>query len=693
MNVRLKLRSHQFFTALTFCACLLPGAGIGVSRAQTYDFGYVPVGTTNKANGFNFLGGSYNGTNKFMAMEMFIGANAADFFTSSNYAGQTLPPGPFYFYTLSFVPHAIGFETAALTNFATPSPPFGAGITWLQGAGAPTNRPGSGPVVPELAPLELAMTNFLFAHQFEAGTLALLKDSKLVFRQGYGWRDTNFTTVIHPDNLFRLASVTKTLTASAIYKLVAAGKITTSTKIYDYLGIPSWNGVLGDSRITNITVQNLLDHSGGWNKNTSPVGEAMLKTILITTNMGLDHPANPTNIIAWMFSKPLDFTPGTTNVYCNFGYLLLGRIIEKASGKPYVNFIQQDLLGNAGLVNLLGFTNVTQSHSRPGDLAPWEIWYADQPQFLPQSAVDFPTNLTARFIDGGDYYESFDSWGGLSASAIGLCHYLLDYLEGYNARVPGSTLSWNYIFYGSLPGASSVLIQNINQTSATTNGLEFAALFNARDNLNELDNSEAYTAITNAVANIASWPSNGGGMIQWSTVATNVNKNAGSITVPLVRSGASTLPVKVSYTTYALSAGSSNYVSTSGIVNFAASVTSQNITVPILNDRVIDPPRQFSLELISASGGAWLGDRLTSVVTILDTNTPPIFTGQPIMLPNGNVQFQTLSSTGLILTVQYSTNLSNWQPLQTFTNITAVATLTDTNATGRVTTFYRVAVP
>jgi len=386
-----------------------------------------------------------------MTTETFLGPNAADFSTSTNYAGQTLPPGPFYFYSLSFVPHAAGFETAALSTFETPSPPFGAGIVNLQGAGAPTNRPGSGPIVPELAPLEQAMTNFLVAHRFEAGTLALMHDSKLVFRQGYGWRDTNFTTVIHPDNLFRLASVSKMLTASSIYKLVAAGKITTGTKIYSYLGIPPWGGVLGDSRITNITVQNLLDHSGGWNKDTSPVGDPVFRTIQISTNMGLNYPAAPTNVISWMFSKPLDFTPGTTNAYANFGYMLLGRVIEKASGKSYINYVQQDLLGSAGLTNILGFTNVVQSRSRPRDLAPWEIWYADQPQFLPGSAVDFPTNLTARFIDGGEYYESYDSFGGLSASAIGLCHYLLNYLEGYNARLPGSTFSWNYIFYGISP--------------------------------------------------------------------------------------------------------------------------------------------------------------------------------------------------------------------------------------------------
>ena len=566
MNPARHFQSRMLLFPFVLGCSLLLGEVRG--PAQTYDFGYVPVGTTNKQNGYNFPGGSYDGTNIVMTLESFIGPNAADFQTSSNYTGQTLAPGHFYFYSLSFEPQAMGFETAALTNFQTPSPPYGGGVTYLQGAGAPVTRPGSGPIVPELAPLEQAMTNFLAAHQFQAGTLALMKDSKLVFRQGYGWRDTNFTTVIHPDNLFRLASVTKTLTASAIYKLIAAGKFTTGTRIYDYLGIAPWNGTLGDTRITNITVQNLLDHSGGWNQYTSPVGDPIFRTIQASTNMGLATPANQTNIISWMFSKPLDFTPGTTNVYCNLGYSLLGRVIEKASGKAYVDYIQQDLLGNAGLTNILGFTNVMQAHSRPVDLAPWEIWYADAPQFLPPSAVDFPTNKNVRYVDGGNYYESYDSFGGMSASAIGLCHYLLNYQESYLARAPGASLSWDYIFYGSLPGCSSVLCQNINQGSTFTNGLEYAALFNERDTVSEVDSAEANTALTNAAATISSWPASGGGMIQWATTGTNINKTAGNITVPLVRSGANSLTVKVSYTTYALTAGSSNFTPASGIVTF-----------------------------------------------------------------------------------------------------------------------------
>ncbi len=688
MNIRCWLASRTRLIALAFCVWLLLDSD--ARGVQTYDFGFFPVGTTNKVGGFSFAGG----TNLFMQSEALIGPDAADFQTSSNYAGQFLPTGQNHLYSLSFIPKTLGFESAALTNYETPDPPYGGGILYLQGVGMPTNRPGSGPVVPELAPLESAMTNFLVAHNFAAGTLALMKDSKLVFRQGYGWRDNHFTKVIHPDNLFRLASVSKMLTASSIYKLVAAGKITTSTRIYDYLGIQPWGGVLGDSRITNITVQHLLDHAGGWNQYaTTPPFDPVFRTVQFSTNMGLNYPAGPTNVISWMFSKPLDFTPGSTNVYCNLGYLILGRVIEKASGKSYMDYLQQELLGNAGLTNILGFTNVVQSHSRPADLAPWEIWYADIPQFLSRSAVDFPTNLSVRVIDGAGYFEAYDSCAGLSASALGLCHYLQNYLEGFNARISGSSFSWNDLFYGSLPGASSVLAQNISQTSSSTNGVEFAALFNQRYDLVEGANIAAYTAITNAVANISSWPANGGGMIQWSTTSASINKNSGFINVPLTRTGANNLTVKVSYTTYALTASSSNFFAVSGVVTFGSGVTSKNITIPILNDRVIDPTRQFSLELISASGGAWLGDNVTCVVSILDTNLPPSLTGQPVVLPNGNFQFQTLCSTGLIQTVQFSTNLIDWLPLQTFTNANPVTTFTDTNGSGPGVGFYRVVVP
>jgi CubicO group peptidase (beta-lactamase class C family) len=278
--------------------------------------------------------------------------------------------------------------------------------------------PASGPVVPELVPLAQAMTNYMDSHGFEAGTLALMKDSKLVFRNGYGFRNANKTVVIHPDNLFRLASVSKTITGSAIRKLVDAGQLSTSTRVYSYLGIPPWGGTLGDSRITNITVQHLLDHRGGWIDGGS-ASEAVFQTVPISTAMGLTYPAAASNVISWVWSRPLSFAPGASNYYSNFGYQVLGRVIEKATGKSYINYLKEDLFGPYGI------TNIIQSRSRPTDLDPWEIWYAATS--TTRSAVDYPTNIQVRYVDGGCYLESFDAFGGLSASAGDLCRYMLQY--------------------------------------------------------------------------------------------------------------------------------------------------------------------------------------------------------------------------------------------------------------------------
>jgi len=284
------------------------------------------------------------------------------------------------------------------------------------------------------------------------------------------------------------------------------------------------------------------------------------------------------------------------------------------------------------------------------------------------------------------------SFGGISASAIGLCHYLLNYWEGGHARSPGN-YGWNYTFFGSLPGATAVLYQNISQTTTATNGLEFAALFNERTAATPgTDNSDALAAILAASNSITSWPAAGGGMVQWAVGSTNVNQSAASVTVALVRSGGSSLPVKVSYTTYALTAGNSNFTATAGIASFAAGVTTTNITVPLLNDHVPGPTRKFSLELISASGGASLGNQLSAVVNLLDTRIPPRFTGQPGFLPNGDFHFQFTGSTNLILTVQASTNLATWESLQTFTNVAAVSGFTDATPT-HIHPFYRIVSP
>src|ERR1019366_80880 len=138
------------------------------------------------------------------------------------------------------------------------------------------------------------------------------------------------------------------------------------------------------------------------------------------------------------------------------GFQILGRVIEKASGKPYINYIQENLLGPAVVANAIGFKNVVQSHSPPQAYAPWEIWYAD----------------------GGYNWESFDAFGGMSASAIGFCRFIKNHLGGGGRGGRGGRSTWAFTFFGGLGGPSTVIHQQIKQDGASVDGLEFAILFN-----------------------------------------------------------------------------------------------------------------------------------------------------------------------------------------------------------------------
>jgi hypothetical protein len=99
------------------------------------------------------------------------------------------------------------------------------------------------------------------------------------------------------------------------------------------------------------------------------------------------------------------------------------------------------------------------------------------------------------------------------------------------------------------------------------------------------------------------------------------------------------------------------------------------------------------LELISASGGAWLGTNLSCVVSIVATNTPPPFLSAPLLNRSGVFSAQVAAAPGLIVSLQVSTNLMEWQTLQTFTNTANAYTVKDPTAIQRPVSYYRLVNP
>jgi CubicO group peptidase (beta-lactamase class C family) len=175
------------------------------------------------------------------------------------------------------------------------------------------------------------MRRLMQRHQVRAGALAMVKDGRLVFARGYTWAEAGYP-VTHPNSLFRVASCSKPLTSMAIHRMLreggeAAGPLSLKEKALALLS-PQAGGEPADRRFADITVDDLLSHSAGWirsRENPDPVFNDYPAGSPIRRRL----PETAKDFLGYMLGQPLQFEPGSKSSYVNFGYFLLGRILEK----------------------------------------------------------------------------------------------------------------------------------------------------------------------------------------------------------------------------------------------------------------------------------------------------------------------------------------------------------------------------
>jgi len=159
--------------------------------------------------------------------------------------------------------------------------------------------------------------------------LAVMRDGQVVKAQGYGLSNIELNVPVSPQTVFQSGSVGKQFTATGIMMLVEEGKVGLDDKITKYFpGSPeSWN---------KITVRNLLTHTSG------------LKDY---TNKIIDSRRDYTEeeLLKALQSLPLDFAPGDRYDYSNSGYMLLGFLIHKVTGKFYGDFLQERIFNPMGM--------------------------------------------------------------------------------------------------------------------------------------------------------------------------------------------------------------------------------------------------------------------------------------------------------------------------------------------------------
>ena len=381
---------------------------------------------------------------------------------------------------------------------------------------------------PSIASFDREMEKFIEARKMPGGALAVVKDGRLVHARGYGWADKERQQRVEPTSLFRIASISKPVTAVSVLKLVEQGKLKLDDRAFDFLALKPLPDAKPDPRLRTITIRQCLQHTGGWDRDKS--FDPMFRPKLIATAVGEAAPAGPSAVIRYMMGQPLDFDPGTRYAYSNFGYCVLGRVIEKLTGKSYEDYVNEVVLAPAGIKSMrLGRS--LEAGRAPGEVRYYmpegetaESVFPGQPPKVPWPYGAF--NLEAMDAHGAWLASAVDlarfsaamqdpekcpllkpaSWRDLHAAPpasvarteegpLKGTYYCCGWLTRPIVAQPGKA---NYWHSGSLPGTYTLLVRRWD-------GLSWVMLFNQRSKDRKLD-GEIDPALHRAADAVKEWP-------------------------------------------------------------------------------------------------------------------------------------------------------------------------------------------
>lgn len=320
----------------------------------------------------------------------------------------------------------------------------------------------------DISAVDNAVQSFMSKYNIPGVSIAITKDDKLIYVKSYGQMSGTDNTPITNNSLFRIASVSKPITSVGVMKLLEANKLTLNSQVFGSGGILSNYQSSQIEYMTNITVSHLLHHTtGAWpNDGNDPM---------------FQHPDyNHDQLINWTLQTyPATGARGTYK-YSNFGYCVLGRIIEKLSGKSYEQYIKDEVLTPCGI------TDMSIAGNTLADRKPNEVIYNGQ-----NGANPYIYNV-----------QRMDSHGGWIATATDLAK-LIVRVDGVDAKpdiLQPSTITtmttspatseyacgWlvnnsnNWWHTGGLPGTATEIVR-------AGNGFSWVILCNSRSTASGFD--------------------------------------------------------------------------------------------------------------------------------------------------------------------------------------------------------------
>lgn len=266
------------------------------------------------------------------------------------------------------------------------------------------------------APFDKLMASFLDEHKVPGGSLAVTRNREVVYSKGFGLANIEMQQLVEADSLFRIASISKPITAVAVMQLVDAGKVKLDEPVLNFIcDTPHLQaGSKPDPRWFKITVRHCLQHTAGWDRDRKGGFDPIGIPHRVAAALGKPPAVSADDVIRYMMGQPLDFDPGLRVAYSNLGYLLLGHVIETATGRHYEEYVKKEVLAP------LGITRMQLGRALPENRAKGEVSYYDSKKST--GVCLYPPRVGERvpFPDGASNIEGYGSHGAWIASAIDL---------------------------------------------------------------------------------------------------------------------------------------------------------------------------------------------------------------------------------------------------------------------------------
>jgi hypothetical protein len=257
--------------------------------------------------------------------------------------------------------------------------------------------------------LDTTLREWMTRNGIRQAQVAIAREGKVLGERAFTLAESD-RAVVKPTDKFLLGSVTKMFTHAATQRLIDDGLLNLTTTVYPLLGYKPF-----DERANNITVDHLVRHTAGYDRDVSGDVAFMFRSLARDKNSST--PQTLRDMIEYMVEKPLDFTPGDGNyAYSNFGTMLLSYIVTNLTGTPYLDFLKERVFTEGIEAEL--FATAAETHIN--DRVVQETKFTGFSPLFPQEEVLVPNTAGGD----GDIKEEVVGSFGLRATASAIARFI-----------------------------------------------------------------------------------------------------------------------------------------------------------------------------------------------------------------------------------------------------------------------------